>query len=259
MPIKRVWAPRIDFSVLRSELKLPTDFPAEALREAEQAASATPLPTADRTDIPFVTVDPAASRDLDQAMHLSHGPDGGYRVLYAIADVAAYVQPGGPLEAETWVRGQTIYLPDGNVPLHPPVLSEGAASLLPGQVRPSVLWSIDLNSDGEPTQIRVRRALVRSIAQFDYDGVQATIDAGNPHPSIAGLPALGRLRREHAVRCESEIHRVQVLERTQHETRRREQHDGQRELRHDQDVPRAARHDRPDGRTLVQAALNIEA
>jgi exoribonuclease R len=193
VPIKRVWAPRIDFSVLRSELKLPTEFPAEALREAEQAASATPLPPADRTDIPFVTVDPATSRDLDQAMHLSRGPDGGYRVLYAIADVAAYVRPGGPLEAETWVRGQTIYLPDGRIPLHPPVLSEDAVSLLPEVDRAAVLWTLDLDAAGETIGISLERAVVRSRAKLDYVGLQAAVDAGTAPEAIALLPELGAL------------------------------------------------------------------
>lgn len=62
MPIKRVWAPQIDFSVLRRELRLPGEFPAEALEEAERSAAAPPLPVADRRDVPFVTVDPASSR-----------------------------------------------------------------------------------------------------------------------------------------------------------------------------------------------------
>ena len=71
MPIKRVWAPRIDFSVIRRELKLPSDFPPDALREANEAAKTTPMPTTDMTDVPFVTIDPATSKDLDQAMHLA--------------------------------------------------------------------------------------------------------------------------------------------------------------------------------------------
>ena len=53
-----------------------------------------------------------------------------------------------PLDAEVRRRGQTVYLPDGSVPLHPPVLSEGAASLLPDGPRAAVLWTIDLDADG---------------------------------------------------------------------------------------------------------------
>ncbi|MFI7597570.1 RNB domain-containing ribonuclease [Actinoplanes sp. NPDC049681] len=192
MPIKRVLAPRIDFSVLRKELELPGDYPAEALEEAERAV-ATPLPATDRTDVPFVTVDPATSRDLDQAMHLSSRDGGGFRVRYAIADVAAYVRPGGPLEAETWVRGQTVYLPDGKIPLHPPVLSEGAVSLLPDVDRAAVVWTIDLDADAAITGVALERARVRSRAKLDYAGLQRAVDAGNAPEPIALLPQIGAL------------------------------------------------------------------
>ncbi|HYN93862.1 MAG TPA: RNB domain-containing ribonuclease [Pilimelia sp.] len=197
MLIRRVLAPRIDFSALRRELDLPTQFPLAAQREADRAAAQPPGgvdgPYADRTDIPFVTVDPAGSRDLDQALCLERRAGGGYRVRYAIADVAAYVRPGGALEVETWRRGQTVYLPDGNVPLHPVALSEGAVSLLPDVERAAVLWTIDLASDGATDAVRVERARVRSRAQLDYVGVQRDADADTLPEPIALLPELGTL------------------------------------------------------------------
>ncbi|MGC4805614.1 RNB domain-containing ribonuclease [Micromonospora sp. DT233] len=193
MVIRRVLAPRIDFGALRRELGLPEQFPPAAQREAEAAAGAPPRPAVDRTDVPFVTVDPAASRDLDQAMHLARRSGGGYRVRYAIADVAAHVRPGGALEEETWRRGQTVYLPDGNVPLHPHALSEGAASLLPEQDRAAVVWTIDLDSDGGTVAVALERALVRSRAKLDYVGVQADADAGRLPEPIALLPEIGTL------------------------------------------------------------------
>jgi exoribonuclease R len=191
--IRRVRAPRIDFTGLRRELRLPERFPADAQREADEAAGSTPLPTTDRTDIPFVTVDPATSQDLDQAVHLRRQPGGGYRVKYAIADVATYVRPGGALEAETWARGQTIYLPDGKVSLHPESLSEGAVSLLPDLDRAAVLWTIDLDSDGATVAVHLERARVRSRAKLDYVGVQAAVDTGRTPEPIALLPELGAL------------------------------------------------------------------
>jgi exoribonuclease R len=174
-------------------LGLPTEFPLAARREAEEAARSVVPPTADHTDIPFVTIDPATSRDLDQAVCLQRRPGGGYRVWYAIADVAAFVRPGGDLEAETWRRGQTVYLPDGKVPLHPPELSEGAASLLPDEVRPAVVWSIDLDADGGTQQVRLERAAVRSRAKLDYVGVQRDVDAGRAPDAVALLPEIGQL------------------------------------------------------------------
>ncbi|GIF71716.1 RNB domain-containing ribonuclease [Asanoa siamensis] len=190
MVTRRVRAPHFDFAALRRELDLPDGFPDEAQREAQEAAAA-PLPQRpDRTDIPFVTIDPVGSRDLDQAMCLTRRP-GGYRVHYAIADVAAFVRPGGALEAETWRRGQTVYLPDGNVPLHPVALSEGAASLLPDVTRAAVLWTIDLDADGATTAVGLERALVRSRAQLDYDTVQGQFAAGTAAEPIALLPEIG--------------------------------------------------------------------
>jgi exoribonuclease R len=86
------------------------------------------------------------------------------------------------------------------VPLHPPVLSEDAASLLPDGPRAAVLWTFDLDEEGEPVTVIAERAVVRSRARFDYAGVQADIGAGRLHPALAALPELGPLRRAQAVR-----------------------------------------------------------
>ncbi|HEX3780863.1 MAG TPA: RNB domain-containing ribonuclease [Pseudonocardiaceae bacterium] len=187
-----------DFSAIRAEFALPADYPTAALVEAEQALSVDLGPREDATDLPLVTIDPPGAKDLDQALLvLRHGD--GYRLHYAIADVGHFVVSGGALDTEARRRGQTLYLPDEVVPLHPALLSEGAASLLPGEVRPSVLWTIDCDAGGEAQAVRVRRAIVRSVAQFDYDTVRQELAAGAGHPSFALLPEFGRLRRELAV------------------------------------------------------------
>jgi exoribonuclease R len=119
-------------------------------------------------------------------------------VTYAIADVGGFVTLGGALDAEARRRGQTVYCPDRRVSLHPPVLSEGAASLLPGQIAPALVWSIDLDADGEVTATDVRRARVRSRAQLDYPSVQQQADAGTLPAPLALLPRIGRLLQERA-------------------------------------------------------------
>src|SRR4051812_34210256 len=163
--------PDIDgpLAALRRELELPTQFPDEVVAEARAAAASDRWRTdrADETGIPLVTLDPPGARDLDQALAIEQTAT-GFRVHYAIADVAAFVVPNGAVDAEAHRRGQTLYLPDGRIPLHPVELSEGAASLLPNEDRPAVLWRFDLGSDGEPTSTEVRRAIVRSRAQLDY-------------------------------------------------------------------------------------------
>ncbi|GAA0603053.1 RNB domain-containing ribonuclease [Streptomyces crystallinus] len=184
---------------LRATLDIPEDFPPDVLAEAERSAADPRLPVRDATDLPFFTIDPPTSLDLDQAMHLTRRT-GGFRVHYAIADVAAYVTPGGAVDTEAHRRVNTLYFPDERVPLHPPVLSEDAASLLPGRVRPAVLWTIDLDAEGATTATHVERALVRSRAKLDYEGAQRRIDDGTAEPSLALLKDIGKLREQQEVK-----------------------------------------------------------
>ena len=212
---------------LRAQYEVPTAFPPEALAEAEAAATAwaqdgparlLAAGARDARALDLVTIDPPGSMDLDQAVLLERlpsptdhagaptgdapGPVAAYRVHYAIASLATFITPGGALDAELRRRGETIYAPDAATPLHPEVLSHGAASLLENVDRPACLWTIDLDARGEVLSARVERALVRSRARLTYDQVQAAIDeAGFLPPSApADLPGLlaevGRLRLE---------------------------------------------------------------
>jgi exoribonuclease R len=186
---------RAALTALRTELGVPESFPPEVLAEAERAAKAPALPSHDATDLPFFTLDPPSSTDLDQAMHLSRR-GAGYRVRYAIADVAAFVVPGSALDTEAHRRVMTLYFPDERIPLHPAPLSEGAASLLPDQVRPAALWTIDLDADGRTRAVDVRRALVRSRARLDYAAVQQRIDDKTAEEPLELLKKVGELREE---------------------------------------------------------------
>jgi exoribonuclease R len=166
----------VALAALRTSLELPADFPTDVLAEADAAASATPPPAADHRDIPFVTIDPAGSMDLDQALHIARRP-GGFLVHYAIADVPGFVRAGGAIDREARERGQTFYAADGRVPLHPPVLSEDRVSLLPGVDRTAYVWSFELDEAGAVGRTGLQRAHVRSRERLSYDEAQARIDA----------------------------------------------------------------------------------
>ena len=215
---------------LRARYEVPTAFPPEALAEAEAAATSWAQDgparlladgARDARDLDLVTIDPPGSMDLDQAVLLERlparseaagasvgdvpGSAATYRVHYAIASLATFVTPGGALDAELSRRGETIYAPDVATPLHPEVLSHGAASLLEDVDRPACLWTIDLDARGEVVSARVERALVRSRARLTYGQVQTAIDGEGTLPSSAptDLPGLlaeiGRLRLEREV------------------------------------------------------------
>ena len=215
---------------LRAHYEVPAAFPPEALAEAEAAAGAWAQDgparlladgARDARDLELVTIDPPGSMDLDQAVLLERlpgqtdqagaaagevgdapEPSAAYRVHYAIASLATFVTPGSALDTELRRRGETIYAPDAATPLHPEVLSHGAASLLQDAERPACLWTIDLDERGEVVSARVERALVRSRARLSYAQVQDAIDGEDalPQEVPADLPELlaeiGRLRLE---------------------------------------------------------------
>lgn len=195
------------FDAIRAREQVPLTFDEAALTEAREAAARRPdepggpggaqraqTTVLDLTDLELVTIDPPGSTDLDQAMHLSR-TEQGYRVRYAIADTAAFVVPGGALDRAVHQRVETVYCPDVRVPLHPPTLSEGAASLLPDVERPAVVWTMDLDATGELGAVAVERAVVRSRAKLDYPAQQAALDAGaGPDDLVTLLAEIGTLR-----------------------------------------------------------------
>lgn len=164
------------FAAIVRQHQLPSAFPPEVERAAADAAQRPVRPgegRRDGRDLEMVTLDPAGATDLDQAFALS--VDGDDVVLhYAIADVGFFVDRGGVIEAEAWKRGATIYLPTMKVPQYPTVLSQGAASLLPGGDRPCVLLTVAVAPDGTPTLRAAEHAVVRSRAQLAYETFAAT-------------------------------------------------------------------------------------
>ncbi len=146
-----------------------------------------------------MTIDPEGSTDLDQAVHIARSDGGngsGFVVSYAIADVPLFVPPGGAVDAEARRRGQTIYAPDGRIPLHPTVISEGAASLLAGEIRSAYVWRFELDAAANVTATTLRRARVRSRRQLTYAEAQAAIDNGSADESLHLLKEVGLGRIE---------------------------------------------------------------
>ena len=99
------------FDQIRRQSEIPLEFPPAVLAAAE-AASADPHDREDLRSLPFVTVDPAGSMDLDQALAFESLGGGRIRLRYAIADLEPFVTPADPIDQEVRRRGVTVYCPD---------------------------------------------------------------------------------------------------------------------------------------------------
>jgi exoribonuclease-2 len=176
----------LNLDLLRFGLR--ASFPEEVERAAEQAAARGFARDGreDLTSLPVWTVDGPRTREVDDALSVERLPGGGWRVGVHIADPAAFVAPGDPVDAEAMARGTTFYFPDARLPMLPPAISERAASLVPGDARPALTFLADVGEDGEVNDWRVARSIVRVAARLDYDAADAAIGGGDG-PAAADL------------------------------------------------------------------------
>ncbi|HVE02099.1 MAG TPA: RNB domain-containing ribonuclease [Sphingomicrobium sp.] len=171
-------------AAIRTQFQLPGGFSPEVEAAATVAAQKAPIDHVDRTSVPFVTLDPLSSTDLDQAFSIDQsGTD--IILRYAIADIGSFLADGDPIDTESWARGETIYMPDGKISLYPQMLSEGAASLLPDADKRAIIFTVRIASDGAASLDGAERALIRSRAKLGYATVR-------PEDLPAGFDELAR-------------------------------------------------------------------
>ena len=167
---------------------IPTEFPAAALAEAKKARLSKSDPREDLRATPLLTIDPADAKDHDDAVFAEPDPDpgnkGGFRVIVAIADVSAFVRPGGALDREAVKRGNSVYLPDRVVPMLPEHLSNGLCSLRAGEDRPCLAVEMILDVSGFKKRHRFMRATMRSAARLSYEEAQGISEGARAAPEI---------------------------------------------------------------------------
>ncbi|MGY8986316.1 MAG: ribonuclease R [Sphingomonadales bacterium] len=160
--------------------EIPVEFSPKALKEAGLAK---PCPLGKRIDlrhIPFITIDPVDARDHDDAMFAEADPSpknkGGWHLMVAIADVAHYVKPKSALDKDAQTRGNSCYFPDRVVPMLPEILSTNLCSLLPNKDRAAMVAHLWVTKGGKLINQKFERAIIRSIANINYEDIQRAVD-----------------------------------------------------------------------------------
>lgn len=159
---------------------IPDAFPDSVLAEAQAAKEPDLGRREDLRHVPLVTIDPSDARDHDDAVWAEADPNpanrGGWVVIVAIADVAAYVRPGSALDKEARKRGNSVYFPDRVVPMLPERISNDLCSLIDDEPRACLAVRMIFDKDGRKLSQRFFRALMRSTASLTYEQAQAAID-----------------------------------------------------------------------------------
>ena len=167
---------------LLSSHRVPVDWSdASDVRAPESVSDNDTAGRRDLTALPLVTIDGPDARDFDDAVYAEGRPQGGWRLVVAIADVAHYVKPGSPLDIEARRRGNSVYLPDRVIPMLPEPLSNEICSLVPGERRLALVCDMRISAAGRVSSYDFYEAVIRSHARLTY------AEAAEQPPTLAAL------------------------------------------------------------------------
>ena len=176
-----------------------TDFCEASFREAEQAVKKTSVCADGRRDYrqqPFITIDDQDAKDFDDAIWCIESSRGGGKLIVAIADVAAYVPPGGELDKAAKNRGTSVYLPDRVLPMLPEAISNEACSIKPGVERLCLACEM-LVQDGKVREYHFFRGIMKSSNRLNYDESAVLMEeASSPMGLLASLARDFRQKRK---------------------------------------------------------------
>ncbi|WP_298913874.1 ribonuclease R [uncultured Algimonas sp.] len=181
------------------ENDIPLGFPPAAIEQAEQATmpKVGEIGHEDLRHLPLLTIDPVDAKDFDDAILAEPDDDpknpGGWSVWVAIADVAAFVTPGSPLDKAAWEKGNSVYLPDRVEPMLPHELSSDLCSLRPDEDRASMLVRMTFDSGGNKQSHKFHRGIIRSRARLTYRQAQDAFEGQNGPESQDVLGELSNL------------------------------------------------------------------
>lgn len=171
-------APGVDVLSIIRKFHLRAEFPKDVLNQAERISEQIVARQLEgREDLRkefVVTIDPDDARDFDDAIQVEKIKN-GWRLGVHIADVAAYVEPGSPLDREARRRGNSVYLPDRVIPMLPERLSNGVCSLNPGVDRLTHSVFIHFDKNGVVRSARFAHSVIRSVHRLTYKQAYASL------------------------------------------------------------------------------------
>ncbi|MDR2364233.1 MAG: ribonuclease R [Zoogloeaceae bacterium] len=179
--------PGMEIEIALRKHDLPFEFSKACLSENAKAPDAVrKADLKNREDLralPFVTIDGETARDFDDAVHCEK-QGRGWRLAVAIADVSHYVSPGMALDAEAFLRGNSVYFPRRVIPMLPEKLSNGICSLNPEVERLVMVCDMQVSGGGDIRDYRFYPAVIRSQARLTYNQVWRWL-SGEHQPEAA--------------------------------------------------------------------------
>ncbi len=129
-----------------------------------------PLPEEERRDLTHLlclAIDDAGTLDPDDAISMD-----GNKLWVHIADVAALVPAGSPIDLMARSRGANLYLPEGTVTMLPKAVTEQLGLGLQA-ISPALSFGLELNAEAEVLELEIVPSWinVRRLSYNDAEGL----------------------------------------------------------------------------------------
>ncbi|MCO1334067.1 VacB/RNase II family 3'-5' exoribonuclease [Microbulbifer sp. OS29] len=240
--------PGIEHAYVVAEFKLPEQFGPEAQKQAESIAEKLTAVNAERTELSelgFATIDAETTRDMDDALAVTRR-EGGWSLHIAIADPSSVIEEGSPLDKEAFKRAHSQYLPGETLPMLPHNLCENLFSLVPGELRPTLVAHINIDNDGTIGESRYEFAAIRSQHKLSYEQVSQFIEGDN-----SAVPQ----EQQESLRNLAAVHQARSAYRASHSLAMEDRPDYEIHLNDQRKIERIEKQKRNIAQRMVEEAM----
>ncbi|MBO4334243.1 MAG: RNB domain-containing ribonuclease [Desulfovibrio sp.] len=167
------------------------------------------------SDLPFISIDSATTRDIDDAFAVERRGEDYVLTVALSCPVLAWSFDSG-LDRLVLDRGTSLYLPEMTCHMLPECLGTDGYSLLQTKPRPALLVQLAVDKNGVLTDCRLSLARIRLAANLSYEDCEQVLSgdqtANNPAQPYAEILrcalSMAKARQEERIR-----HGAVVMER----------------------------------------------
>jgi exosome complex exonuclease DIS3/RRP44 len=145
----------------------------------------------DLTGIYCFNIDPPGCKDIDDVLHFRRLTDATVEIGIHIADVSSFIPINSELDLELRLRGESVYIKNGQMNMMPDIMSTDRCSLLSGEPRRAFSVIIVLNNDLEKLNVRFSKSMIINKKSLTYDEAENIVIDGSDS-DVMSMYEIGR-------------------------------------------------------------------
>lgn len=159
----------------------------------------------DLTQQNTITIDGAKTNLFDDAFYILELPNGNYKLYIHIVDIPSYIKKTSNINNEAYLRGETLYLQDCNVPMIPDEITTFMCSLNKNSIKNAITYEINLDSNFDfignniLDYLKIYKSLICIKENYSYQWADRLIKDENDNNILFNAYLItDKLKRENA-------------------------------------------------------------